>query len=282
MFLRMKNIVILFILLTSISIAQNFVFTGSIGKFHQASSFYITANGLLYVTDSRENEIYLLDTLGNVLKTFGGYGWSQNAFDDPVDVFADPLTVYVSDKNNHRIKRFDKNLNYISSLYTRESDNSQESFGFPLSCATSNQGDLYILDSENKRVIKFDIFGNFQQNFGGFDAGNFILNNPLQLAVAPSNNIFIIDGNNIVVFDQYGNGIQKINCIVNLNSIRIIFNYLTVTTKKEIYYSNLNLEDKRLSPIKLVGLDETPDIVSTIIFKNKLYMLTNNSILIFK
>ncbi|HEX9252018.1 MAG TPA: hypothetical protein VF870_07225, partial [Ignavibacteriaceae bacterium] len=125
----MKKIFILYIVISSTIFAQSFNYTESIGKFKKASSFYITANGLIYVSDSGSDEIVLLDTLGNVLKTFGGYGWDQNSFDDPADVFADPLTIYVADKNNHKIKRFDKNLNFIYALYTRDSDIQEEQFG---------------------------------------------------------------------------------------------------------------------------------------------------------
>ena len=153
----MKIIFVFYILFSSIALAQSFEYTESLGMFNKASSFYITANGFIYISDSGRDEIVLLDTLGNLLKTFGGYGWDENSFDDPADVFADPLNIYIADKNNHSIKRFDKNLNYLSSLYKRESDFSQEQFGYPISCATSNQGDLYFIDSENRRVMKFDI-----------------------------------------------------------------------------------------------------------------------------
>lgn len=111
---------------------------------------------MIYISDFGKDEIIMIDTLGNNLKSFGGYGWDENSFDDPSDIFADPLTIYVSDKNNHSIKRFDKTLNYLSALY-KESDNSEAQFGYPVSCATSNQGDLYFIDSENKRIMKFDI-----------------------------------------------------------------------------------------------------------------------------
>ncbi len=278
----MKNSIVLFLLCTSFSLAQNFSYVNSFGKFSRASSFYISANGLIYVTDSGKDELYLIDTLGNVLKSFGGYGWSDNSLDDPRDVFADPLTVYVADKNNHRIKRFDKNLNYISSLFTRDSDNSGENFGYPLSCATSNQGDLYVLDSENKRVIKFDIYGNYKQNFGGFDAGNFVLNNPKQLAISSNNNIYVIDGNEIVIFDQYGNGVQKISFDNELNSIRILFNQLVITSENKIFLSNLNLPEAKLSEINLVGLEDNPDVVSAIYFNQNIFVLSNNTIHLFK
>ena len=124
----MHKIIITLVFIQSFVVAQTFEFSQSIGKFERASSFYITANGLIYVCDSGKDEIIMLDTLGTDLKTFGGYGWDENSFDDPSDVFADPLTIYIADKNNNSIKRFDKNLNYLSSLNTEDNDNPEEQF----------------------------------------------------------------------------------------------------------------------------------------------------------
>ena len=160
-----------------------------------------------------------------------------------MDVFANPLSVYVSDKNNHRIQKFDKDLNFISLLYTRESDNPAERFGYPLSAVTSNQGDLFILDSENKRILKFDLFGHFVLNFGGFDSGNYALVNPEKMVVSPSNTLFVLDGKKIVVFDQYGNGVNELQTGSELKSINLVFNNLllntslTISLGKQLSYS---------------------------------------------
>jgi DNA-binding beta-propeller fold protein YncE len=277
----MKKIFILYIVISSTLFAQSFNYTESIGKFKKASSFYITANGLIYVSDSGSDELILLDTLGNTLKTFGGYGWDQNSFDDPADVFADPLTIYVADKNNHKIKRFDKNLNFIYALYTRDSDIQEEQFGYPLSCATSNQGDLYFIDSDNKRIMKFDIFGNFIMNFGGFDAGNYQLSKPTQLAVSSSNNIFVIDGSDIVIFDHFGNGIRKINLENKIKSIRILFDQLVICVDNKIYHTYLKSPDSVLKEIPITGYDIDKQIISAILFNTKLYVLTADELLIF-
>lgn len=271
---------IFFLLFYSALLAQSFEFSQSIGQFNNASSFYITANGLIYISDFGKDEIVMLDTTGNAIKSFGGYGWDENSFDDPSDVFADPLTIYVADKNNHSIKRFDKNLNYVSSLQTKESSYTEEQFGYPISCATSNQGDLYFIESENKRIMKFDIFGNFILNFGGFDAGKYQLKNPHQLAITSSNNIFVIDENDIVVFDSYGNGFSRISVEKELRSIRILFDQMIVCTENEIFHSFLKVSDSKLNRLILSGTD-IPEIVSAILFNNKLYVLTNQSVLIF-
>jgi DNA-binding beta-propeller fold protein YncE len=276
----MKNLVLFFLLFVTLTQAQKFEYQTSIGFFLNASSFYITANGLIYVTDSDKDEIVMLDTLGNEIKSFGGYGWSDNSFDDPADIFADPLSIYVADKNNHAIKRFDKNLNFISSLYKRESENSEEQFGYPKSCATSNQGDLYFIDSENNRLMKFDIFGNFISSFGGIDAGKYQLNKPKQLAINSSNNIFVIDENNIVVFDHFGNGISKTELNLDLKSIRILFDQMVVCFEKELYFSDLNSSKTILSKLELLGI-EINKINSAILFNSMLYVLTDESILIF-
>ena len=277
----MKNILALFLAISSLTVAQSFDYSESIGKFNRASSFYITANGLIYVSDSGSDEIILLDTLGNQINTFGGYGWDENSFDDPADVFADPLSIYVADNNNHKIKRFDKNLNFISSLYRRESEFLQEQFGYPLSCATSNQGYLYFIDSENKRIMKFDIFGNFILNFGGFDAGKYQLTNPKQLAISSWNYIFVIDGSDIVIFDNFGNGTNRISIDKPVNSIRILFDHMIICNGEEVYHSYLKSIDSKFTKIDLAGFEIDQKIISGILLNNRLYILTAKKLLVF-
>lgn len=276
----MKKIFFNFLILTSILAAQTYEYQFSIGELDETSSFYITANGNIYVTDLDRDEIILLDTLGSLIKSFGGYGWDENSFDDPADIFADPLSVYVADKNNHSIKRFDKNLNFISSFNKRESNSSEEQFGYPLSCATSNQGDLYFIDSENNRIMKFDVFGNFITSFGGIDAGKYQLKNPKQLAISSSNNIYVIDGTEIVAFDHFGNGISRVETKLNLISLRILFDNLVVCTDTEIYFAQLKTAESKLTKIDIPDF-EIKNIKSAILFNSKFYVLINNSILLF-
>ena len=262
--------------------AQGYLYISSIGNFKNATSFSITSGGILYVTDSNTDEVYKIDTLGNVLKDAGGYGWDNGLFDNPTDVFATPLTVYVSDKNNNRIERFDKDLNFVSLLDTHNNDNKSMRFGYPLGCSVSLQGDLYILDSENKRIIKFDLFGNYIQNFGGYDAGGYSLADPLSLAIAQNGNIFVVDKKRIIVFDQYGNGINSLKEDNNFTSIRIVFDNLTVNSQSEIYYADLAIPQLSLTKINFSGNDEVKDIVSSLIFNNKLYILTPTKIYLYQ
>ncbi|MDZ7623203.1 MAG: NHL repeat-containing protein [Ignavibacteriaceae bacterium] len=278
----MKSVfALLFLLIGTVIFPQKFQLENKIGRFVNASSFYINSAGFIYVSDINTDEITVLDTLGNLVKNIGGYGWRQSAFDNPADIFADALKVYVADKNNHRIQRFDKNLNFNFQIITRQSDVEQERFGYPLSAVMSNQGDIFILDSENSRIVKFDIFGNFLQNFGGYDYGNYALQKPVQLAVSMQNNIFVIDGNQVIIFDQYGNGSGKITGIEEFTSIRIIFEWLTVTSKDKIYTANLRSPEMSLKEILLEGIEDKLEIVSALIFNNKLFVLSKKEIFIF-
>lgn len=278
----MKSVLaLLFLLIGTVIFPQKFQLENKIGRFVNASSFYINSAGFIYVSDINTDEITVLDTLGNLVKNIGGYGWRQSAFDNPADIFADALKVYVADKNNHRIQRFDKNLNFNFQILTRQSEVEQERFGYPLSAVMSNQGDIFILDSENSRIVKFDIFGNFLQNFGGYDYGNYALQKPVQLAVSMQNNIFVIDGNQIIIFDQYGNGSGKITGIEEFTSIRIIFEWLTVTSKDKIYTANLRSPEMSPKEILLEGIEDNLEIVSALIFNNKLFVLSKKEIFIF-
>lgn len=276
-----KYICLIFILLTTAGLAQNFQFVKSIGSFNGASSFSISPIDFIYVTDINSNEIYKLNTDGELLKTAGGTGWTDEAFDSPTDVYASILYILVTDKNNHAIKLFDKDLNFSALLNTQEVNTASAQFRFPLACVYSKQGDMFILDSENKRVVKFDLFKNFSSAFGGFDYGKFSLSSPTKLALNENNDLFVLDNNKLVVFDQFGTGTNIVNLPDSIIDIRITSNIFALTGPKKIYLSNLN-EDGKLdfSPVTIDLGDELA--VSSIYYKERLYVLTQSSILIYK
>ncbi len=277
-----KALIIILILFAFPVYSQTLNYVNTIGNFQEATSFYINPTGFIFVTDARSNEVYKLDTLGNVINDIGGYGWKQANFDYPSDVFATSLNIYVCDKNNHRVQRFDKDLNFISSLYTRESDNSNEQFGYPLAAETSNQGDLYILDSENSRIIKFDLFGNFVLNFGGYNDVNYSLKKPKKLAISSANNIYVLDSQNLVVFDQYGNEISAAKVEQDYKYIRIINDILVMNTDDEILTKNLRLKEEDFTKLILNNYNFDNKIICSLIFNKRLYVLTEKNIVIFQ
>lgn len=260
--------------------AQSYNKVNEFGKFQNASSFAITMNGIIYVTDSYKNELYKLDTLGNVLAFIGGYGWDTSQFDDPVDVFATPLNVYVADKNNNRIQIFDKDLNFLSVFTTSDNTDNNFAFGYPTSVGVSGQGDMFILDSDNDRILKYDLNGNFSQEIGGVDAGEFSISSPIKFAVSKNGNVFVLESGFVDVFDQYGNGLFKLKTNSEIENINITFSYLTLVNPETVSIINLANRNKIFKQFKFN--DNQTTITDGLVFNNKLYILTKHSIFVFQ
>ena len=279
--MNLKKVTILLFILFNLSFAQSILFKGEIGDFESASAFTLTPGGKFYVTDLSRNEIVKVDTLGNLIQSIGGYGWNSSTFDEPIDVFATDLRIYVTDKNNNRIQVFDKDLNYLFLIKTDEQTNDINNFQYPTSCESSIQGDIYILDSDNTRVMKFNSEGNFLLEFGNYDSGDFMLSSPVKLALSQDSKIFVIDENNLTVFDQYGMGLLKLNSKVEPENINITFNNLIVNTSDSIFYLNLQNPNKKFVNITPNDLDEGLQIIEGILNNRNLYILTENNILHF-
>jgi hypothetical protein len=262
--------------------AQTLIFSHQIGTFTSAKSFSINSAGYIFISDSTLNEIIKLDTLGNIVKTIGGYGWNDSSFDDPADVFATTLNIYVSDKNNNRIQIFDKDLNFISQFSTQNSTDTRYIFAYPTCSAVSTQGDLFILDSDNRRILKFNSRNEFQTEIGGFDAGSYSLSNPRNFTITSSGKILVVDPPSIVMFDQFGNGIKKISLPLSPSNINSVFQIISVNNKNKIsLFSSSELETGNINPVALNPGSED-DILDSFVFHKKLYTLTKNSISIYK
>ncbi len=280
---RIINILIAGILFNSFMCsAQSLIFEKQLGSFKGAKSFSFTSAGFVFVTDTTSNELIKLDTLGNVIKFIGGYGWQSSAFDDPVDVFATSLNVYVSDKNNNRIQYFDKDLNFLSQLSTQNSTDSRYVFNYPTCSAVSNQGDFFILDSDNKRILKFNLRGEFQTTIGGFDAGLYSLSNPVSFAITSSIKLLAVDPPSVVEFDQFGNGIRKFSLPFIPTNINSFLQLISVNDKKQVaVFSNTDLENGTLNPIVLTPKIDA-DIMDACAMNSELFILTKETILVYK
>lgn len=259
-------------------IAQEALPVDSIGNFTNAAAFSYTVSGMIYVIDARSSEVIKIDTLGNQLKTTGGFGWKSGVFDLPCDIFATPLNIYVTDKNNHRIQQFDKDLNYISELNGKNNATQKEEFRYPNACVNLPSGDLFILDSENKRVIKYDAMHNYNTAFGDFNWGRYSLNTPVKIHLYDEDKIAVLDGKNLVLFDFYGNGIS----IITLPDSIVDFSYknktLFLNTPTGIYF-RVSPE----APFKKLQMPSLPeDIVSFEISNTTLYVLTASKIYILR
>lgn len=171
--------------------------------------FDVDLHGAFVVVDGERNLLRKLSADLTEAKSIGGTGWSENQFDLPAGVWArNGIDIFVADYGNHRIQRFDRNLAFVSSFSTRDRANPDERFGYPTDVAVSRLGDLFICDSENSRILKVTGLSKVERTFGGFDAGKGKLHTPSQIDLGPNDNVYVKDGNRVVVFDTFGNYIQ--------------------------------------------------------------------------
>jgi streptogramin lyase len=89
---------------------------------------------------------------------------------------------------------------------TPEEKEKRQNLDFPFDVTTDTQGDIYVADSGNDRMIKFDPSGNYLMQFGisGKDDGQF--KDPRGIAVDTQGNIYVADTGNerIQKFDPSG------------------------------------------------------------------------------
>jgi hypothetical protein len=250
-----------------------------------ASRFSIDKEGNLFILDSENNKLIKYDSEGKFTKEIGGWGWGNLNFDKPVSVDAtDGLNVYVSDYYNHRILRYNKQLEYISTLFTRFNDDVKSRFGFPTVIAVDQFSNLFLYENENKRLLKFDQNGNVDRSFGGYESVSVKITDPLKIEVNYENNLFVLEKGNVYIFDNWGTS----SGIVKLDSGKIVKNFCI--QKDKIYI----LPDK--SEIITVDMDghlinkydlnklfvelNFGEIQDINLFIDNIYLLNKNSIII--
>jgi hypothetical protein len=276
-----KSLLILF-LFTSGIFAQTLSFEKCFGNFRNASSFDIDLNYNFYVLDKDSSIIIKLDSLGTVKNSIGGYGWEESTFDEPVDIFTNTLSVYVADKNNNRVQRFDKDLNFLSQYIGTDENNNNVEFNYPTCVAISTIGDLFILDSDNSRILKFNLSGEYILELGGNDAGEFSIDNPKYFTTDNNGNIYILDEENIKVFDQYGNGLLKFHPIIDADKINITNNYLLLNNTSEIAIYDLKNNKLIFVAEDLQNFNNDDLIIKSKLLNTTLYVLTQKKIYKYK
>jgi len=171
----------------------------------------VDINGNIYVLNRERNSLSLWTKDGVRVREMGGSGWENNQFDRPSGIWArNGIDVFVADYGNHRIQRFDRNLNYISTLFTRDDPDPDKRFGYPEDVSLSRLGYLFICDGENGRIAKVNQFAQIERTFGGFGAGEGRLLSPTHVACGPKDHVFVIDGERLVVFDNFGNYLHAV------------------------------------------------------------------------
>ena len=141
---------------------------------------------------------------------WGSNGAGDGQFSNPVGVAVDGSSnVYVADRFNHRIQKFDSSGTYLTQWGSNGAGDGQ--FSNPFGVAVDGSGSVYVTDRFNHRIQKFDSGGTFITKWGSLGSGDGQLNNPIGVAVDGSGNVYVADRFNhrIQKFDSSGTFITK-------------------------------------------------------------------------
>ena len=251
--------------------------------FKLASALAIDPKGNIYVCDAGADEIVKLAPDGNIITRVGGYGWSTTALDSPHDVISpNGLDIYVADYGNRRVLRFDQNLNLISLIPSEgNSERVAHVFGYPISIGISSFGKLFILDDENKRLVKISPLNAIERIIGGNEAGRGKLRNPRKMRIDSHDYIYIQDVNEIIAFDVFGNYLRSFGkgLFKDLKAFTIDNDSIVVIDSCMLY----ELDNKGIKVFEFFlgslfsGCNNIQDIT---IAGNKIYLLTEHDLLI--
>ncbi len=160
-------------------------------------------------------------------------GTDRGAFDQPRGIATGPDgSVYVVDTNNFRIQKFDSTGKFVKIIGSGKGSDDGE-FA-PLSdqasgtgaggIAVDKDGNIYVADTWNHRIEKFDSNGNFLTKWGEFvnlgDSGGFSDGNkndkfygPRGVAVGPDGNVYVTDTGNkrVSIFAPDGSYLREIS-----------------------------------------------------------------------
>jgi uncharacterized protein (TIGR03663 family) len=188
------------------------------GQLGNPSGAAVDAQGNLYVADTNNHRIQVFAPDGTPLRTIGSFGVGPAQFNEPRGVAVDAQgMIYVADTWNARIVKLDPQGNQVASWGSGTEDfgNGRVAsptdgtlagnaaaplslFG-PRGIAVDDQGNVYIADTGNKRIVVTDSDGNFRLQWGEFGSAPGQFSEPTSVAV---------DGANIYVADTWNGRVQ--------------------------------------------------------------------------
>lgn len=181
-------------------------------KFYSPTGIARDSKGNIYIISYDTHKVLKFSPAGNFILEFGEKGEGGGQFTHPFGIYIDKEDIlYITDFGNSRVCKFDSNdldsdtKGFVFS-FGKRGIKEGELLG-PEGIVGDELGNLYVVDSGNGRLVKFDKEGNFMLSMGkiGREEGKLI--QPTDVALDKDKNIWITDSGNrrIQQFDSSGN-----------------------------------------------------------------------------
>ncbi|MDF2558168.1 MAG: repeat containing protein [Bacillales bacterium] len=179
------------------------------------------------ITADKEGNIYVADTDNNNISIFTPDGKFKNYF-KPVskeDAISSPSAIrifdeklYVPEIQTGRVKIFDLNGNKLFEIMI---PSEQEQLNSPNGIAVDKDGNIYVSDTVNARIVKFDNTGKLAATFNGEGSTTAsVMTSPRGIVVDKDGTIYDVDlvSQCIMKFDKNGKFLNKIGDVGSGNA----------------------------------------------------------------
>ncbi|XP_065902733.1 E3 ubiquitin-protein ligase TRIM71-like isoform X2 [Dysidea avara] len=181
-------------------------------KFQCPYDITTTTNDDVVMVDYTNKDVVILNKDMKLIRSFG-QGSGDSKLNNPVGVAVGHNVIAVSEYDDHVVKKFTLQGDYLSKFGSCGSGDGQ--FTNPQGLTFNSKGLLYVVDRSNYRIQLFDNNNKFLFKFGseGFNPGQF--QDPCYIALDSSDQVYVTDydsSGGIIVFNEDGHFIKKINC----------------------------------------------------------------------
>ncbi len=161
--------------------------TEGLGKLSKPVDLFIEPEGYIFIADIGRQAIIVYDSDERYVSSFGKPGQFQ-----PTSVYVHGDELFVADVQDNEVEVLDRRTGELKRKFGGVGQEDGH-FNAPTSLAVSKKGDVYVTDTFNFRVQKFDIRGKQLVTIGAAGAVLGSFTRPKGLEVTPDGVLYVID-----------------------------------------------------------------------------------------